>query len=42
MFRSIEINDECTSDNHAANKKYVDNIITKSLIINTRNFDMKD
>ena len=36
--QSIEINDEYTSDNHAANKSYVDNIIThESLILkNTR------
>ena len=40
--QSIEINDECTSDIHAANKIYVDNIIThESLITNTRNNDMK-
>ena len=41
--QSIEINDECTSDNQAANKEYVDYIIThESLITNTRNNDMND
>ena len=32
-----------SDDNHAANKSYVDNIITdESLLTNTRHFDMKD
>ena len=40
--QSIELNDEPTSNNHACNKQYVDNIIAdETLCTNTRNFDMK-
>ena len=41
--QSLKINDNPTSNNHAANKEYVDNIIThESLCINTRHFNMND
>ena len=41
-IQSIELNNECTNNNHAANKEYVDKIITnESVITITRNSDMK-